>query len=287
MRLTPRDREILRHVHHHRFLRSSHIVSLVGGSRQRTLRRLQSLYHHGFLERPRCQIDYYHRSGSRPMVYGLGNRGAWLLKRELALPFHRVDWPRKNRVERFFLEHVLMVSDFIVALEIACRSRSDLRLLTEADLQLREGAVARRNPFRWRVNIPGAAKCGVIPDRVFGLESADGKRSWFLLEADRATMPVTRRNLAQSSFRRKALAYQATWAQSLHRSQFGWERFRVLTITTDATRLATMQEVCRKLKRGQGLFLFADMQEFKTTDEIFTLLWNNCDNRFETLLGGL
>ena len=95
--LTPRDREILRQIHRHRFLRSSHIVQLIGESQQQVLRRLQLLYHHGFLERPRAQIDYYHRGGSRCMVYGLGNKGAALLKRELKLAFHELDWGPKNR----------------------------------------------------------------------------------------------------------------------------------------------------------------------------------------------
>ena len=88
-----------------------------------------------------------------------------------------------------------------------------------------ESAVGR-NPFRWRVSIPGGPKCGVIPDRVFGLEFADGSRAWFWLEADRATMPVTRSNLDQSSFRRKLLTYEATWSQNLHRTQFPMSRPR-------------------------------------------------------------
>ena len=273
MRLTERDREILKHVHRHRFLRSAHLVALVTGSRQQTLRRLQLLYHHGFLERPRCQIDYYHRAGSRPMVYGLGNKGAGLLKREQALPFHRLDWPHKNRVERFFLEHALLVADFMVLLETACRNRRDIRLLTEDDLQLRDEAVAPRNPFRWRVSIPGASKCGVIPDRVFGLESSNGSRSWYLLEADRATMPVRRRNLEQSSFRRKVLAYQATWERNFHRTYFGWQRFRVLTITTDSKRLSAMQQVCGTLKRGHGLFLFTEASTFREQPDVFAFRW--------------
>ena len=68
--LTARDREIIRFVFAHRFLRSTHIHALIGGSRQQVLQRLQRLYHHGYLERPRAQIDYYHQGGSQSMVYG-------------------------------------------------------------------------------------------------------------------------------------------------------------------------------------------------------------------------
>lgn len=273
MRLTQRDREILHHVHRHRFLRSDHLAALVLGSRQHTLRRLQSLYHHGYLERPRCQIDYYHRAGSRPIAYGLGNKGAGLLKRELALPFHRLDWPRKNRVERLFLEHALMISDFMVALESACRKRRDVRLLTEDDLNPPDQTVLKRAPFQWQVNIGRGLRCGVIPDRVFGLEANDGNRTWYLLEADRATMPVTRRDLEKSSVRRKLLAYEATWNQNLHRTRFGWHRFRVLTITTDSGRLFAIQRACGDLNRAHGLFLFADTDALRGQSDVFVLRW--------------
>jgi DNA-binding Lrp family transcriptional regulator len=107
--LTARDREIIQYVFAHCFLRSTHIHKLIGGSHQQLLRRLQRLYHHGYLERPRVQIDYYHQGGSQSMVYGLGHKGAALLKRELNLPFHQLDWSAKNQdVKRLFLEHALM-----------------------------------------------------------------------------------------------------------------------------------------------------------------------------------
>ncbi len=82
LQITGRDREIIRLVHQHRFLRSSHVIFLVSGSRQQILRRLKLLYHHGYLERPRSQLDYYHKGGSREMVYGLSEKGAALLNQE-------------------------------------------------------------------------------------------------------------------------------------------------------------------------------------------------------------
>src|SRR5687768_3607631 len=122
--LTERDRIIIRLIYQHRFLRSYHIVDLIGDSRQALLRRLQLLYHHGFLERPRAQIEYYRHGGSHHMVYGLGNKGASLLRQELGVPIHGARWGEKNRsVRRIFFEHVLLVSDVMVALELGCRER--------------------------------------------------------------------------------------------------------------------------------------------------------------------
>lgn len=265
IKLTDRDREILRHIHQYKYLRSDHLVALTTGSPQQVLRRLQRLYHHGYLERPRCQLNYYH-SGSRRMAYGLGNKGAAWLKHELSLVYHQLAWKRKNQVGRLFLEHALLISDIMVAIELACRNRSDIRLLKADDLQISK----MREPFRWNVNI--GMKCGVIPDRVFGLEFK-GERVLYFLEADRATMPVTRGNLDQTSVYRKLLAYEATWTQNIHRRDFGIHRFRVLTVTTNSERLQRMIAACRKLKQGRGLFLFTDTKSLQEQQNVFSLRW--------------
>jgi hypothetical protein len=165
----------------------------------------------------------------------------------------------------------------MVALEKACRNRSNVRLLTPDDATLPKNSAQNREPFQWTVNIGSRQKCGVIPDRVFGLEFTDKSRrknrSWFSLEADRATMPVMRGNLHQSSFYRKLLAYEATWKQNIHRFRFGWNRFRVLTVTTNPARLATMQEAARSLKHGHGLFLFADGATLSEQKDLFAFRW--------------
>jgi DNA-binding Lrp family transcriptional regulator len=265
--LTDRDREILRHVHRHRFLRSDHLAALTAGSAQQILRRLQRLYHHGYLERPRCQIDRY-QSGSHRMAYGLGNKGSAWLKHELSLPFHQLDWKRKNHIGRLFLEHALLISDIMVAVELACRKRKDVRLLTTADLHLPK----MREPFHWNVNIGREQKCGVIPDHVFGLEF-NGQRCWYFLEADRATMPITRRDLHQTCIYRKLLAYESTWTQDIHRREFGIHRFRVLTVTTKAERLPSMIAACQKLNKGRGLFLFSDINSLKEQGDLSMVHW--------------
>lgn len=271
--VTARDREIIRLVHQHRFLRSPHIVALIGDSPQQILRRLQLLYHHGYLERPRAQIDYYHKSGSRSIVYGLGNKGAAILEEELGVAFRQLRWGEKNRsVGRIFLEHALLVSDVMVVIELACHERG-IRLLTESELALS----GKRQSFRWRVNINSRLKLGVIPDRVFALEfpEQDGERerAFFFLEADRGTMPVVRRNLSQTSFYRKLLAYEATWTQNLHRTRFGFHRFRMLTVTTSAARVKSIVDACSQLERGHGLFLFADRTILIKPSDMFSPIW--------------
>jgi len=256
MQLTERDRNIIRLVHRHRFLSSRQIIALVGDSSMQVLRRLKLLYHHGFLERPRAQLAYYSFSGTRPMVYGLTSKSGMMLKQELG---DNALWSEKNRhVGRMFIEHTLLVSDVMVSLELACRKRGNVRLLYEDGLQL----PGREQSFQWRVKIEGETNLGVIPDRVFALEYTDQsgqvQRAYFFLEADRGTMPVVRKGLAQTSFFRKLLAYEATWTNKVHHRHLGIPRFRVLTVTTIATRVASLLAACSQLKRGHGLFLFAD-----------------------------
>jgi hypothetical protein len=275
--ITERDREIIRLVHRFRFVRSSQICSLIPGSPQQLLRRLQLLYHHGFLERPRAQLDYYNRGGSRHMVYGLGSKGAAFLRRDLDPGIGRVRWGEKNRVAgRVFLEHALLVGDVMVAIELACR-RTGLRLLTGRELAVEDTTTGERRPFRWQVKISNRLKLGVIPDYVFALEfkerSGANNRAFFFLEADRATMPAIRRNLLQTSFYRKLRAYEATWSQSIHQTQFGFHRFRVLTVTTSAERVKSLIDACSKLERGQGLFLFADRTILEKPRDMFSPIW--------------
>ena len=251
IQLTERDHEIIRLVNRHRFLRSHQIIALVGGSSQQLSRRLQRLFHHGYLERPRAQLQYYESSGSQTIAYGLGNKSSSLLQ------INPATWGEKNRaIGRMYLEHALLVSDVMVALELACRQQG-VRLLHEDQLGL-----AVKPPLQWRVKIRDGAKLGVIPDRVFALEYPDQngqvQRVNNFLEADRGTMPVVRQKLSQTSFYRKLLAYEATWTNKVHQRHLGIPRFRVLTVTTSTARVKSLLAACAKLKRGHGLFLFAD-----------------------------
>jgi hypothetical protein len=271
MRLTGRDRKIIRLVYQHRFLRSNQIAVLQDCPSPQLLRRLQLLYHHGYLERPRAQLDYYHQGGSRPIVYGLGNKGGNLLRQELGDSFRPISWGEKNRaVGRIFLEHALLVSEVMVALELACRVIPSVRLLWGDDLL--EG-----KQFKWKAKLNSQVQLGLIPDRTFVLEFQDAEgrqqRVLYFLEADRGTMPVIRKSLAQTSLYRKLLAYEATWSQDLHRTEFGFNRMRVLFVTKSAARVKSMVDVCGKLSGGHGLFLFADKFILQLPESILSANW--------------
>lgn len=287
IRVTDRDREIIRLVHRHRFLRSSHFTSLLKGSKQQLLRRLQLLFHHGFLTRPRAQLEYFGRGGSHEIVYGLGNKGATMLQNE-GVPFQHLRCNEKNDgIGKIFLEHALVVSDIMVALEIACEANGGITFVdAEALKRLRDGD--RTASFRWRARIETGHHLGLIPDRAFALAQDDRTNnsapSCFFLEADRGTMPVIRKNLSQTSIYRKLLAYEATWKTGTHEQLFGFHRFRVLFVTTSAARLESVVRACSKLKSAHGLFLFCDQATLARCDNIFEAPWKNGRGETSALL---
>ena len=263
--LTERDQEVIRRVFEHRFLRSTHLTTLLPGSQQQLLRRLQLLYHHGYLDRPQAQLDYY-RHGSRPMVYGLGNHGMNFLESEDGVPSRKLDWTAHNRsITRYFIEHTLAVADAMVALELSSRAQG---------IEFLDYQRQRKQPFKWSVsphkNGLATEEVGVIPDQVFGLKIG-GARRWFFLEADRATMPVERSNFKQSSFVRKLIAYHETWRGGIIKESF--PRFQVLTVTTTPERVKNLVDATARLTKGKGsgLFLFTDQKSFAPPANVFSL----------------
>ena len=135
MELTSRDLALLAHVARHRFLASTHFAVLDGGSSQGVLRCLRSLYDHGYLDRPKSQLATLHDQGPRPFVYGLGPKGARALREYGHRIDNRVDWSDKNkRAGAIFLAHTLDIADFMVSLELACRTNGKIALVREDEL---------------------------------------------------------------------------------------------------------------------------------------------------------
>jgi hypothetical protein len=267
--LTERDREIIRVVTDHKFLRASHIASLVGGSPQHVRRRLQRLFHLGHLDRPRSQIDYFHEgAGSRELIY--------------STPGHQV--------QRFYLEHALMASDIAIAFDRTCQAIPEIRVFHERDIaQELQAPSTPRDRFQWHVDITRDLRIGVRPDLVLQIGKSDDhcfgmERASFFVEADRGTMPVARAGLDQTSILRKLLAYHATWAQGIHRSIFGIDRFRVLVVTTDAERIENMIEACQRIDRGHRLFLFAEVDAFVNAGNVFDIPLINGKGEIDSLL---
>ena len=290
--LTDRDVEIVRQVAQHRFLRSTHISRLLDASHKKICERLTSLYHAGYLDRPRAQLEYnVQGGGSAPLIYALGNHGAQLLTARDHHESANVDWTRKNRTTgRQFILHTLAIADVRIALTIACRSHIGIELRHPAQLlpMLPEQTRAARNPWGLRVRVQhngGMQEIGLLPDYVFALILPDGRRRPFVVECDRGTMPVERATLYQTSMLRKFIVYEAARQQGLHTSRYGWMNFRVLTITASKDRANTMRAVIQKNPslKGSPLFLFADHNTLVQSD-ILSYSWRDSANKTHMLI---
>lgn len=286
IQITERDLAIVREVFRHRFLRSTHLQALVGGG-QGLIRRLSELYHHAYLDRPKEQIEFYSRAGSKPMVYALGNKGADLLAEVDSIPRGKVDWTAKNHtIGPLFLEHTLLVAEVMVAMELACRENGRVRLIPADEIVAHapEETRRRKNPLQWAVTCLYQGEkttLGVAPDSIFGLQYLDKpegrNRAYFFLEADRATMPIMRANVRQTSFFRKMTAYHETWRQGIHTSIYGMKNFRVLTVTSSPERVENLIRANRGVNDGKGLkmFLFTDEAALQAAPNLLLLPWRN------------
>jgi hypothetical protein len=240
----------------HRFLRSTHIAALVGRSLDRTNDRLCRLFHAGYIDRPRAQLDHYPTVGSGPMVYALADFGSHLLLERDGTQSANIEWSRKNReIGRPFMDHQLEIIDFYVSLQRAVQGRTDVRLIHPDELAAAfpDQRRSARNPLALRVSVSREGtthEIGLIPDFVFGLKFPDGSRRCFMVEIDRGMMPVSRSDVRQTSFERKMRAYLSVEAARQHEIHFGWKAFRVLTVTTDEKRMQSMIELYAKVGDG-------------------------------------
>jgi hypothetical protein len=266
---------------------------LIGRSLDRTNDRLLRLFHGGYVDRPRAQLDYYPDRGGVPMVYALADRGARLLIDRDRASFSNLEWSHKNRLAgRPFIEHQLEVMDFYVGVQIAAQGRDGVAVLHADDLvaSFPDQSFSASNPFtlQTRVNHHGTpVNVGIVPDLVFGLRFRDGSRRCFMVEIDRGTMPVVRTNLTQTSFDRKMRAYLSAHAARQHERHFGWKTFRVLTVTTDTARLQSMREALSQIhvphSPGPALFLFATVGQSHASDPLLHA-WIDGNGRNMSLL---
>jgi Replication-relaxation len=285
--LTDDDLCIIKTVARCRFLRSTHIVQLLSQrSPRKVIERLCALYHAGFLDRPRAQINYFASAASAPIIYALGNRGAHVLaERTLVLP-PLSDWTDKNReAKRPYIEHALLLADLMLPLETGLRDCDDIDYV-DADALLATVRVRARhaeNPWATKAVIRHNGAHHVIPaipDAVFALHFKKvNRQSYFFVEADRATMPISRSDLSQSSYRRRLLTYLAAHKEKQHVERFGFHNLRVLTVTTSAERVASMIAEVRDITggRGSGIFLFADQRTLASHGHPLVAPWTTSE----------
>lgn len=226
------------------------------------LRRLQQLFHAGYLDRPPAQIQRW--KGTMPYVYALGPAGQTFL-----YPNARksAQVTKNQRIKAAYIDHRLTVSEAVLAFDAAARLHGLACEWFEATaFRARTGFAARYNvpQTRWVTAASGRRQQHTLtealplnPDAYVVLTDCDGGAYHYFLEVDLGTEPLSRDTSEQTSIDRKLVLYYFLNAHVT-------DQFDVLTITTTATRRDNMRERARALDpKGKGglrklLFTTAD-----------------------------
>ncbi|KKT14444.1 MAG: hypothetical protein UW76_C0042G0008 [Parcubacteria group bacterium GW2011_GWF2_44_8b] len=259
LKLQPRDITLLRDVGEFRFMNTPQILALHQGGERNLLRRLSSLFQHGYLDRPLKQTSA--KLSSSHMVYALGRKGAELLSKDAKE--REGIYRRVKEVERTLplMAHSLMISQFRVCLTLAAKTHGVkiTRFTQGYDLKEMLRDVHGENP-------------SLVPDAFFTLEDK-GDVINFFLEADRGTMTAER-------FVNKLKIYWSWRDDERLKKKLRLARFRVLTIAPSERRSDSLRNAGKGGDpRGEGslMFLFASETEYSlaTAKKILEPIWKS------------
>jgi hypothetical protein len=129
-KLTPRVIALLGYTAKHRPISSDDLARLAAGSEQNVKRELRTLWANRYLLRPTVQLNTIAIADPQPLVYGLSNRGARLLRDHGHLIDADIDWSENcRRAGVAFIDHSVARSRFMAALDVAQRNRDHVDLL--------------------------------------------------------------------------------------------------------------------------------------------------------------
>ena len=269
--LQPRDWLWLKKVNEHGPLASSFLLAYaknLGKSEKRAKERLADLFHedntaHGgpYLTRPPQQ---FHTLDSRynQLVYGLSKAG------ERALKENDLWRPTNASVSGPWL-HSFMVSSVTASIELAVNERDDLRYIPQADILERA-----ETTLAYPVEIVDPATKRKVTkalksDALLGLEykSDMGSRyRFFVIEADRATEPLTSTNFNRKSAMRSYRQYQSYVEGGAYRNHLKLTApLLVLNISNSEARTERlMRALVMESAVGNPYMLFSCWENFGT-----------------------
>ncbi|GJM03118.1 MAG: hypothetical protein DHS20C08_16190 [Rhodomicrobium sp.] len=276
-RLTYRDIEILKSIDRFKYLSSQQIADLFSLTRQAINKRLRLLFHHHYLGKLSGQLSP--NLFNSPDIYFIDLD----LKATRRLAAKHVSLPHQKRVnrknpKRDYIAHTLLTNDCLNAFELATSKQKEL-VLFSSDKLLMENPVQKQNiSHTWKVtafmseqNISRTA----YPDAAFALfDKRSNKTQLYLVEADRMTQPLTRRDkqlFRTSNIKAKLLIYHTAWKQGVFRERLGYPATRIIFVTLSAERAEHMRALATKLfgKKAPGLFVFTDINSL--SPEAFNL----------------
>lgn len=266
LQLTERDQHLVRLVAAYRFADSDQLFRFVSlsqpTSHQKIRRRLQALHSHRFLNRPLSQ--HVQLAGLAPLVYSIGTRGLRLLRSSSEPIDQRALWAAKasRTATQSFLNHALGVTETMLNFAAAANMHTHVVLIDQPTLvqNFPEATRALEHPTRLRLTLKDGFETlaiSLVPDRLLALDYRDGRRP-FALEFDTGSEPIVSQKLTKSSFGKKLRGYLAAYDQGRFRSQWGFERLRILTVTCSETRIKGMLDALHDISGGRlsQMFVF-------------------------------
>ncbi len=225
-RITDRDREILKLIYEHRFLDSELLIRLLavspdlsaprekgadgkerpksyGFGQQALYKRLQLLYHSGYLQRYPIEDKSLGRGSGTPRIaYGLWFRSAQVLCDKISVTTQEVrKIAESNKVKAAYVTHSLEIATLRVLIELACQeSAGRARLLFWQQGRILHDWVEGENEDG------EVERFTVYPDAFFGIEVQGKGKAHYFLEADRGTMAIVR-NTNRPDIRKKILGF--------------------------------------------------------------------------------
>lgn len=228
-------------------------------ARRAAQRRLLQLTKMGVLRRIEQPVYRGDRSGSKPYLYALGAGGAEIVGAELGVDRRDIAWQPSSAERNFiFMDHILSIVDYRLALEQACHSHG---VILETFIPDR---ILRRDPVKVMLGEDESTSksVAIIPDAfyVLRLPGQPEKVARCLLEIDRGTTTITPRFWDQRGHRQKVKAYLALAESTQLQEYFETESLWVKFVTTTQQRLQSLIEAT-VLAGGDHRFWFTSIDQ--------------------------
>lgn len=157
LQLDPKDREVLELTYEYRLLTSAQLGLLLDGRKRSSLKqKLQTLFHHGYLDRPPSQVVWrITKQLSWDMTYAITPKGLQSLG---IITKSRID-SKNQKLTPHFMAHTRAINDVRIAVTLATRTHPSLRL----EFWIPEGK------WQEKINFHGQPKT-IRPDSFFMLQ---------------------------------------------------------------------------------------------------------------------
>lgn len=271
MRLTQRDTQVILGIYSYRVMTAHQIEALYFASNQPDTRsrrsacqrRLQMLYHHGYLERISRPVIL--GEGRSVFVYALDKRGAEVVAIELGIDRQAIGWkPKQNMLGALFLEHLLITKEVrsVVEILVVLGMFQKTQWIDEQTLN------ATEYQDKLPIYVDNHKTKRIIPDGFFSIwRPNQAKPASFFLEVDQGTT-------TNALWIEKVKAYQAFRSSGKSLSYFGTEYFRILAVVKSQGRLQNLKKATEQ-HPGSQFFWFTTSSQVSVwqPDKLVNASW--------------